>query len=38
MRLEQRGRIKPLQLAPNWQQEEADDCSKTVHHPETAGV
>ena len=32
MRLEQRGRVKPLHSASNWQQEEADECSKTVHH------
>ena len=33
MRLEQRGRVKPLQSAFNWQQEETDDCNKTVHQP-----
>src|SRR3954447_21111134 len=38
MRLERRGRVKPLQTSFNWQQEETDDCDKTVHHPETTGV
>src|SRR5271165_3033423 len=38
MRPEQRGRIKPPSFAFNWRQEEMRDDSKTVHHPETAGV
>src|SRR4051812_32273814 len=38
MRLEPRGRVKPSQTSFKWQQEETDDCDKTVHHPETTGV
>ena len=36
MGLEQRGWIKQLRLAFNWQQEEADECSKAVYYSKTA--
>ena len=32
MRPEQRGRVKQLHLAFNWQQEETDECNKTICH------
>jgi RNA-directed DNA polymerase len=38
MRLERRGRVKPLHSAFHWRQEETDECRKAVHHSQTAGV
>lgn len=32
MRLERSGRVKRLQSAFNWQQEETDDCDQAIYH------
>ena len=32
MRLERRGRVKRLHWAFNWEQEEALECNKAIHH------
>jgi hypothetical protein len=38
MRLEQRGRVKWLYAAVNWQQEETGEYTKTVYHLQAIGV